>query len=63
MVCWRCESRDEYDALGLCRQCRDELHDERCYPPGGTLLPPGTLPEEIGEYRKPLPSDYKTSPY
>lgn len=63
MHCWRCTDRDEYNEFGLCRQCRDELEEERTLPPGPTLHPKGTLPEEIGPYRQPSPSDYKTTPY
>lgn len=64
MTCWRCSNREEYSELGLCRQCREELDAEIPYPPplGATLLAKGTLPEEIGPYRVPLPQEYRTYP-
>ncbi len=63
MRCWICDDRDEYNDLGLCRQCRDNLEEERLIPPGRDLFPLGTLPEAIGPYQQPPPSAYRTTPY
>ena len=58
MLCWRCTNREERSSLGLCHECRDELHAEILIPPGPTLLPPATPPEQIPGYRPPGPADY-----
>lgn len=63
MTCWRCCDSEEANELGLCQRCNDELHTETLIPPGRILIPPGTLPEEIGPYMKPPASAYRTSPY
>lgn len=62
MTCWRCQSRDEVDEFGLCKECDEQLHTDYTIPPGTHLHPPATMPEDIKAYFPPPPHVYQTIP-